>query len=181
MTRGEIISIRDQIKSQLVWTAKAAIKQGKHGANPDKTPHDRKAHAIVLRSRRMARDRARQEKLRRDVESRKRRHVMDSAGWKGGAVEAGQSFKKRKTTGPNMGDVLSADDPTGMGLDGFFQPTSGTLSVCNADSNLEHGNDSGNTDGRPGSSTDVPSFHLPANDSSRTVTICDISGDHGGY
>ena len=46
---------------------------------------------------------------------------------------------------------------------------------------LEHGNDSGNTDGRPGSSTDVPSFHLPANDSSRTITICDASDDHGGY
>ena len=88
---------------------------------------------------------------------------MDSAGWKGGAVEAGQSFKKPRTTGPNMGAVLAADDPTGMGLDGLFQPTSGTLSGCDAESNLELGNDSGNTDGRPGSSSDVPIFHLPAN------------------
>ena len=127
-TREEVIAIRDQVKSHLIFAAKAAIKQGKHGANPDKTPHDRKAHAIVLRSRRMARDRATQEKLRRNVESQKRRHVMDSAGWKGGAVEAGQPFKKRKTTGPNTGDVLAADDHTRMGLDWFFQRTSGTQS-----------------------------------------------------
>ena len=119
-TRGEIISIRDQIKSQLVWTAKAAIKQGKHGANPDKTPHDRKAHAIVLRGRKVRRDRARHERLARAVEARKRKHVMDSASWRDSAVEVGRPSKRCKNHGPDMSQVMKADDPTEAWMDWFF-------------------------------------------------------------
>ena len=129
----------------------------------------------------MRRDRARHERLARAVEARKRKHVMDSASWRDSAVEVGRPSKRCKNHGPDMSQVMKADDPTEAWMDWFFQPESVAQDDwCADDIVVEHGNDWRGQEGRPGSSIDPQPIYMPSRDSGVEVSIFDISDDRGG-